>query len=71
MSHSTPEAEMVAADLAVRAEGLPCLDIWDTLTGRKVKLVLKEDNESAMRVIQTGKNPAMRHMFRTHGVNVA
>ena len=31
VSHSTPEAEIVAADLAVRTEGLPALQLWDTV----------------------------------------
>ena len=29
VSHSTPEAELVAVDLALRAEGLPALVIWE------------------------------------------
>ena len=31
VSHSTPEAELVAADHAVRAEGLPALPLWELL----------------------------------------
>ena len=38
--------------------------------GRQVALDLIEDNESTVQIIKTGKNPTMRHMFRTHGVNV-
>ena len=34
VSHSTPEAEIVAADWALRREGLPMLDLWDVLVGR-------------------------------------
>ena len=30
-SHSTPEAEMVAASFAVRQKGLPFMNIWDTI----------------------------------------
>ena len=29
VSHSTPEAEIVAADYALRVEGLPILTLWD------------------------------------------
>ena len=58
-SHSTPEAELVAADHAVRMEGLPGLILWECLLGRSLDLVLCEDNESAARVIQTGRNPTM------------
>ena len=31
VSHSTPEAELVAVDLAIRTEGLPALDLWSLL----------------------------------------
>ena len=30
-AHSTPEAEIVAANAAVRLIGLPSLDLWDTV----------------------------------------
>lgn len=33
MSHSTPEAEIVAADHAIRTIGLPALQLWETITG--------------------------------------
>ena len=29
-----------------------------------------EDNESTICIIRTGKNPTMRHISRTHGVNI-
>ena len=34
--HSTPEAEVVAADNALRTTGLPALHLWDALLNRKV-----------------------------------
>ena len=36
VSHSTPEAEIVAADCAVRTEGLPALPLWEEILGRFV-----------------------------------
>jgi hypothetical protein len=71
VSHSTPEAEIVAADFAVRTSGLPGLDLWETLTGKPMKMVFKEDNESTIRIIETGKSNALRHIGRTHGVDIA
>ena len=68
VSHSTPEAEIVAMDLALRAEGLPAQDLWDVLLQRKVFLTFEEDNTAAIAVVKTGKNPTMRHLDRTHGV---
>ena len=70
-SHCTPEAEIVAADLGVRTEGLPALTLWEVLLGRSVQCVLCEDNETCIRVLETGRNPTMRHIGRTHKVDVA
>ena len=44
VSHSTPEAEIVAADTAVRTIGLPAMDLWDILSPDKARLCLCEDN---------------------------
>ena len=46
VSHSTPEAEIVAADLAIRIEGLPALQLWDMVLERSTKLVFQEDNDN-------------------------
>ena len=32
--------------------------------------MLLEDNESTYQIIKSGKNPTMRHITRTHGVNI-
>ena len=68
VSHSTPEAELVALDHGVRAEGLPALDLWEVILGRSVVLDVKEDNQAALIIATSGKNPNIRHMSRTHGV---
>ena len=45
VSHSTPEAELVAADLAIRTEGIPALDLWSLLLDQeKIKIDFQEDN---------------------------
>ena len=71
MAHSTVEAEIVSANLAVRTIGLPALDLWETALRRSVMLTLIEDNESTAAIILPGKSPTMRHLSRTHGVNVS
>jgi hypothetical protein len=38
VSHSTPEAEIIAADHAMRAERIPALSLLDTIFERKVHL---------------------------------
>ena len=72
VSHSTPEAELVAVDLAIRTEGLPALDLWSLLLqDKKLKIDFQEDNQACIQVLKTGKNPTMRHLGRTHKVCVA
>ena len=44
VSHSTPEAEIVAADVAVRLEGIPALPLWDLLLGLPQCILFHEDN---------------------------
>ena len=68
VSHSTSEAELVAADLAVRKEGLPALIIWEKVLDRQVKLVMEEDNQAAIKVLESGYSGELRHMGRTHKV---
>ena len=70
VSHSTPEAEIVAADLAVRTVGLPALSLWDVLGERENTLIFHEDNAAMIQVCRTGKNPTMRHLGRTHRIDV-
>ena len=71
VSHSTPEAELVAFDFAVRGPGLPSLDLWHTLLPHAPPLLGHEDNQAMLRIIETGKNPSMRYLGRTHGISVA
>jgi len=71
ISHLTPEAEIVAADHAVRTAGLPNLELWESLLQRKLRLCFKEDNEATSRTVDTGKSSALRHIGRTHRVDLA
>jgi hypothetical protein len=74
VSHSTPEAEIVAADAAIKNEGLPLLTLWEVLCN-KPKHSLQgqfcEDNETSAQIMRTGRNPTMRHIGRTHGICIA
>ena len=71
VSHSTPEAEMVALDFSIRTVGLPYLTLWHTLMPHHPPLVVHEDNQAMIRVMQTGRNPTMRYLGRTHRISVA
>ena len=62
VSHGTPEAELVAADMALRAIGIDCLSLWNTLPGRSALRLLHEDNAAMIQVCRTGRNPTMRLM---------
>ena len=71
VSHSTPEAEIVAADAGLRSEAIPEAGLWEALLGRKVVIRLKEDNQATIKIFQSGKNKEMRHMGCTHRVDLA
>ena len=70
-SNSTVEAEIVAAYAAVRSTGIPLLDLWECILGRKPAVYLFEDNQATLRIIQTGKYPTLRHVRRMHGVSIS
>ena len=65
VSHSTPEAEIVATAYSLRMVGIPALDLWHTLLPHRPKVVVHEDNQAMLRVIETGRNPTMRYLHRT------
>ena len=44
--------------------------MWEQVAKRKVPLTLIEDNESTVAIINSGRNPTMRHISRTQGVNI-
>lgn len=71
VSHCTTKAEIVAADVAIRREGIPALDLWDVIAPGHGPLVFHEDNQAMTRVCRTGKNLVMRNLLRSHAVCVA
>ena len=70
VSHSTPEAELVAANLALRSQGLPGLDIVQKVFFPQALLYFEEDNNTAIITIRNGFSPTMRHLGRTHNVSL-
>ncbi len=70
-SHSTPEADIVAADLGVRTKGLPAMTLWETFLARPMQCVFCEDNEACTRVLEKGRHPSMIHVGRTNRVDIA
>ena len=51
VAHSTVEAELISASLAVRIIDLPALDLWKAVLKRSVLLTLIEGNESTAAII--------------------
>ena len=76
-AHSTPEAELVAMDAAIRKMGIPSLILWNKVLRRKdcieegSRVIAHEDNSAMIKVCEHGRNPTMRHLGRTHGISVA
>ena len=67
---STPEAEIVAANDSLKA-AIPHLDLWEKVFDKKKMTInLMEDNQTAIRIITTGKNTTMAYMVRTQRVDV-
>ena len=73
VSHSSAEAEIVAADHALRTIGLPALDIWELILGKtgSLNIDMFEDNDACITIFRAGRNPNMRHIGRTHRISIA
>ena len=70
VSHSIPEAEIIAADFALRTMGVPVVDLWRILSGQEPKVIFHDDSQVMITVIRSGKNPTMRHIERSHGISI-
>jgi hypothetical protein len=71
VSHSTPKAEIVSADYSLRLCGLPALELWHCLLPHKPGIYFHEDNQAMITGVNSGRNPTMRYLKRTHRVSVA
>ena len=82
VSESTCEAEIVSLAFGLRSEGLPALNMWEVLISSvncgggkphatEESLIVLEDNQSTIAVAEKGWSKALRHIKRTHRVNVA
>ena len=70
VSRSTAESEMVAADLGFRTEALPLMILFVAVLKRQIRCLFFEDHQAMLRIVTTGKHQALRHVLRTHRVNV-
>ena len=69
--HSSTESEIVAADTSIRTVGIPTMILIDFVLNRGVKMNFYEDNQSAIKIIESGYSQTLRHISRTHRVNLA
>ena len=69
--HSSAESETMSMSRGLRAMALPGLDLMEAINTKDItELNCHEDNEATIAIIKSGKNPTMKHMNRTHGVQV-
>ena len=59
----------------LRAEGIPFQILWDIILNeakkKGIQLTVAEDNEAMMKICKSGNITKLRHLSRTHRVNVA
>jgi hypothetical protein len=46
------------------------MSLWDKLLGRPVHLYIHEDNQATIEICKKGFSNKLRHITRTHGVNL-
>ena len=54
-----------------RTLGTPALNIWDMVLDREAGVDVMEDNDATILIIRSGRSRSLRHISRTHGVNMA
>ena len=71
VSRSTSESEIVALAHSLFLEALPMCAMWDMILGRSVDLVIHEDTKAAILIAESGFSSKLRHISRTHKVNIS
>ena len=47
------------------------MSFWDLILDRGIKLRIYEDNMATIKVVNKGFSPTLRHILRTHKVNLS
>ena len=68
---STTEAEMASAAAILKGAAVPALELWERLLKRSVTVRLLEDNQATLKVMQSGYSSKLRHMSKTHRVELS
>ena len=45
----------MSINMAIRTLGIPALNVWELILGRKVGMGVMEDNDATILIIKTGK----------------
>ena len=69
-SRSTTESEVVSLALGVFSEAIPASILWSLILGRDIKTRIYEDNQAIIIVVKKGYSKKLRHISRTHKVNL-
>ena len=70
VSRSTTEAEVIAMAFGVFSEALPMEVLWGMVLQREIHTIIYEDNEATEKIVRSGFSQKLRHITRTHKVNL-
>ena len=72
-ARSTTEAELISLAKAFFPHAIPMLNLFDILiahTGKKMHLVIHEDNQATIKVIENGWSAKLAHVGRVHKIDI-
>ena len=70
VSRSSTEAEFVSLSGALFNDAVPMLEVWEALIP-DIHLHIFEDNQACIAIVRKGFSAKLRHLAKTHRVNVA
>ena len=70
MSRSSTEAEFVSLSGALFGDAAPLLGVWECLLPG-IHLQVYGDNQACIAIVKKGYSSKLRHLAKTHRVNVA
>jgi hypothetical protein len=69
-SRSTTESEIASLAFSLYQEALPAVLHWTNLLGFPIPLEVMEDNQATILIIKKGWSPKLRHVVRTHKIDL-
>lgn len=70
-SRSTTESEVVSIAHSLFGEALPMMGFFDKVLRRNIHLLVREDNQATIRIVKKGFSAKLRHITRTHKINLS